>query len=288
MISLPGGKLPPRSYVKHKFTRELRLTEPYILNPITGEGTNGAPVVLIASCNNPTGPLNRIGSSASSFNDENNPAFMPDVNSAGEPSPLLAWSVNTEPNLFAYMQRMYSQFTVVGSKIRVNYKPYTVRANSVSPSETAYTFVLLRTPGPSVIQGGSGTVFPTPTPSDRNQYPSIIEQQPYTKVIDYTGVDNWTKRGGVTMTMGFSAKKDFGKGRGNVVGEANLSGNSSDLITSNLNNNVAEQSYWQLYILPKIGNQNTVTAIQPGIFSIDIEYSTVWTERAIIPVLDAS
>lgn len=291
ILHLAGGKLPPRAYVKHKFSREVRLTEPYILNPITAEGTNGAPVCLIASCNNPTGPINKVGSATNNFNDENAPAFMPDVNQAGQPSPLLAWDINVEPNLFSYFARMYTQFTVVGSKIRINYKPFTVSPavnGQLSANETAYTFILLRTPGPRIIQGGSGTTFPSPTPSNPNQYPSVIENQPYTKVIDYTSVDNWTRKNGVTLSMAFSAKKDFGKGKGNVVGEENLQGNSSARPSTNLTTAVAEQSYWQLYILPKIGNQNTVTAIQPGIFSIDIEYSTVWTERAVIPVLDAS
>ncbi|AXQ65432.1 MAG: hypothetical protein [Circular genetic element sp.] len=285
MISLPGGLLPPRAMCKHKYSREIRLSEPYTLSPISNtDGSIGVPCALCASCNSIQAPLNERGIGG---NNESTPAFLPLITNVGEASTGVLWDSGREPNLYPFLSRQYQQYTVVGSKFRFNYKPFTVRDGTVAPSEAAFTFILVKRQTTSLIGSNGLPTFPSP-----NNYPQEVEQQPGSKVIDWTSVDNWTRKNGVTMTMGFSAKRSFGKAKGNVVGESNLQGSASNPFSTSLAaSSVQEQTYWQLYILPKVGADGQSiavdTKIPPGIITVDIEYNTIWTERRTLPQVDA-
>lgn len=291
MISLPGGSLPQRAYVKHRYSRTIRLLEGYPLFPIQpSQGSSGPPVSLIVGCNNMTGPVNQdgIGTSASDFT---RPAFLPSATVAGgvnfqESDPnVVVWDRQTYPMLFQYLQKMYSQYTVVGSKIRINYIPDA--GFFPGGSQTAIKFVMVRTPSPTLFGATVGATSYTP-----NWLPSQAENQPGSVTKDWVSTNNFAGKG-ITFNSRFSARKTFGKSYGNVVGEENLQATPNlALVPGNDISSPTEQYYWQLLILPQITPDGLAEAredstLPPGIFNIDIEYSAVWSERQITKSSDS-
>lgn len=277
IISLGAGRLPPRAYCKHRYSRQLRVAEPYRLAPITDLGSlNDGPTALIMSCNSMSGILNQFGTASSPIV---NPAFLPQGADPSLPASQVTWDTQTFPNLFEQMRRLYSEYTVVGSKFRVNFTP-TGTGLEAGAARPALQFVLVKTPGASLFGSDPSTPGAYPSP---NTLPSSAEEQPGAISKDWTRISNFSGKG-VTMNGRFSTKKAFGKARGNIVGESDLRGNPYATTFNSLNTSTpSEQYFWQLLIMPAISDGLTPTVLPPGIFNIDIDYEAVWTERQIIP-----
>jgi len=274
-IHLGAGLLPDRAYVKHKYSRQISLGTDYSLPSVTSNGSDRHPVTLIASCNNPIGAINQAGITTVFPDDNNNPAFLPAFGNSSLSNGN--FDNNNYPNLWQFFQRMYSQYTVVGSKIRVSYIPDAFGLTPGSGDVPGLKFVLMRKPSTQIVGSGTSQTYPTP-----NSQPSRSEEQPGAKTRDWTRISNFSGKA-VVQTMGFSAKREFGKGSGNVVAESNLQGPASGVPTESLNGAVAEQSYWHWVIFPVVTGAVSSPVIPRGVFNIDIEYETVWTERAYIP-----
>lgn len=276
IISLGAGRLPPRTYCKHRYSRQIRVSEPYRLNPITIQGSTGnGPCALIISCNSMSGILNQFGSAS---NPIVNPAFLPAADPA-DPSSQVTWDTQTFPNLFEQMRRLYSEYTVVGSKMRVNFTP-TGTGQEAGAARPALQFVVVKTPSQSLF--GSNPNQPGQYPSP-NTLPSSAEEQPGSISKDWTRISNFSGKG-VTLNGRFSTRKAFGKAYGNIVGESDLRGNPNAITFESLNSSTpVEQYYWQILIMPAISDGLTPTVLPPGIFNIDVDYSAVWSERQIIP-----
>lgn len=277
VISLAGGRLPPRAIVKHRYSRQIRMDEPYLLAPVTKSvGSVTEPLSLIASCNSMQGIINELGNPG--FNPASSPAFLADPLDPLVPAAGVFWDRNTLPNLYQYLQRMYLQYTVIGSKIVISYKPNGTQRPPDGPS--TLTFVLLRKGNPLVFGSSVGS-----TTYASNYLPSTAIDQPGSKNYDWTPVNNLSGKG-VTMSMGFSAKRDFGKAKGNITGEDNLQSQANSVTIGQSSTLVSgfptEQSYWHLLIMPSVTDGSIDTYLPAGTFNIDIEYTAVWTERATL------
>lgn len=275
-LQLYRGMLPKTAYIKHRYNRTVRLDEDYVLPEMTTSGIQDFPCVLIASCNNPMNPLNQQSATGvSAF--ETSPAFI--ANNTGAVS-IATWSTNRYPMLWQFLQRMYSQWTVVGSRITVTYRPDDppgALAAEANAGPFQITMVMRQT---QTVIGTVGNSFPTP-----NSYPQIVTDQPgaFSKMWS---VNDLFSRKEVKFSRNFSARRQFGKARGNVVAEANLQGQataspSPGLATGGLT--PEEQYYWQIYINAVTAPAGSGTVIPKGTFDINIEYGTVWTERATLP-----
>lgn len=275
-LKIYRGMLPKTAYIKHRYNRTVRLDESYPLPEMRTDGLQSFPCVLIASCNNPMGPLNQT-SAIGVPNPETNPAFLP--NAVGSTS-LGTWSSNRYPMLWQFFQRMYSQWTVVGSRITVTFRPddppiALAEEGNVGPLQI--TMVMRQT---SSVIGSSGTSFPTP-----NSYPQIVTDQPgaYSKIWS---VNDLYSRKQVSVSRNFSARRQFGKARGNVVAEENLQGSATATPTPALTLTPLmpqEQYYWQVYFNAVTAPAGVSTVIPKGTFDVNIEYGTVWTERSTLP-----
>lgn len=277
VISLAAGRLPPRAIVKHRYSRQVRMDEPYLLSPVTKSvGSVFEPLSLIASCNSMQGIINELGNPG--LNPASSPAFLPDSTDPTVPASGVFWDRNTLPNLYQYLQRMYLQYTVIGSKIRVSYKPNGTQRPPDGPS--TLTFVLLRKGNPLVFGSTAGS-----TTYASNYLPSTAIDQPGSKNYDWTPVNNLSGRG-VSMSMGFSAKRDFGKARGNITGEDNLQSQANSVTIGQSSQLVSgfptEQSYWHFMVMPAVTDGSIDTYLPAGTFNIDIEYTAIWTERATL------
>jgi hypothetical protein len=175
---------------------------------------------------------------------------------------------------------MYSQWTVVGSRITVTFRPddppiALAEDGNVGPFQITMVMRQSRT-----VIGTTGTTFNVP-----NGYPQLVTDQPgaYSKMWSVN--DLYSKKE-ITCSRNFSARRQFGKARGNVVAEDNLQGDAS--VTPNPGLTVAgnfpdEQYYWQMYINAVTAPAGVATVIPKGTFDVNIEYGTVWTERATLP-----
>ncbi|AXH78508.1 MAG: hypothetical protein [Circular genetic element sp.] len=275
-LSLYRGMLPKTAYIKHRYNRTVRLDEDFILPEMTTSGIQDYPCVLIASCNNPMAPLNQQSATGvASF--DTSPAFI--GNNTGASS-LATWSTNRYPMLWQFFQRMYSQWTVVGSRIVVTYRPDDPPGLLAAESNSGpfqITMVMRQT---QTVIGTTGTTFPIP-----NSYPQLVTDQPgaYSKMWS---VNDLFSKKQVSMSRNFSARRQFGKARGNVVAEENLQGAATATPSPGLavgGNVPQEQYYWQLYINAVTSPAGSGTVLPKGTFDINIEYGTVWTERATLP-----
>ena len=275
-IKIMRGMLPQRSVVNHRYTRQIRLTDPYILPDITPTGgVEDVPCVLIASCNNPMGPLNQI---APAGIPEASPVFLKAPNT---PLTVGTWDRNRYPMLWQFLQRMYSQWTVIGSTIRVSFRPDNIPSEFTGDAGgTMFQMTLLQKSNADVV-GATGNTFP----SGNNYYPSLVKEQPgaYTKTWSPNNLYSGSQ---IQLRRNFSTRKQFGKSRGNVVAESDLQGDSS---ASNFNQLISggsypdDQYYWHLYINGVVSEESQQCFIPPGVFTVEIDYLTVWTERSALP-----
>ena len=275
-LKIYRGMLPVSAYIKHRYNRTIRIDEPYPLPEIRSDGIQSFPCVLIASCNNPMAPLNQQSATGVS-NAETSPAFLAGLTGS---TTVATWSSNRYPMLWQFLQRMYSQWTVVGSRITVTFRPddppiALAEDGNVGPFQITMVMRQSRT-----VIGTTGTTFNVP-----NGYPQLVTDQPgaYSKMWSVN--DLYSKKE-ITCSRNFSARRQFGKARGNVVAEDNLQGDAS--VTPNPGLTVAgnfpdEQYYWQMYINAVTAPAGVATVIPKGTFDVNIEYGTVWTERATLP-----
>lgn len=274
-LKLYRGMLPPRAFVRHRATRQIRLEEgfelPYI-DPIAG--SQGTPVVLIASCNNPMRAFNRV---APAGLPPQSPAFL---------NGSCVWDNNSYPMLWQFFQRYYSQWTVVGSKITITYRPQG-QFSGVPGNLLEFTMLTKQN---SFVVGSQNPQLTAPFPTT-NKYPSLVKEQPSAYTKTWTGI---TPNSGnaITMKRSFSTRKGFGKSRGNVIGESNLQGGSGLKPIDQLPGSTPaaagtpeEEYFYHMYINSAVASAATVDGrtLPPGLFTINIEYSTVWTERSAIP-----
>lgn len=269
------GMLPNRSVVNHRYTRQIRLSEPYILPDITSTGgIEAPPCALIISCNNPMGPMNEAQQSPIT---EASPAFLPGATGVT----VADWDRNRYPMLWQFLQRMYSQWTVIGSKLRVRYRPDNIPSDFTgAASGTVLEFTLLQKSNADLTGSANGTF-----PSGSNFYPSLVKEQPgaYTK--------QWSpntpySQAELQMSRKFSTRKQFGKSRGNVVAESDLQGQSSAPVRTQVVTGSSypdDQYFWHLYINGVVGSSPAQNYIPPGVFTVEIDYMTVWTERSALP-----
>lgn len=278
-IQIFRGMLPSTAYIKHRYTRQIRLEEAFQLPECTSsQGLQGVPCVLIASCNNPMAPLNQ----------DTPPGIPPQSPAFLQSGGLSAgvWDRNRYPMLWQFLQRQYSQWTVVGSKIRVSYRPDATPAfinRAQDPAPPLLEFTLLQKASRYVV-GAVTPVTTAPFPTN-NFYPSIVKEQPgaYTKSWS---CNNLYSKDGIMMSRNFSTRKAFGKSKGNVVGESNLQGLASAASSTQIQTGGSypeEQYYWHMYINPSVASTGVTSSIPPGMFTIEIDYGTVWTERADLP-----
>ncbi len=275
-FQLYRGMLPKTAYIKHRYNRTVRLDEDYALPEMRTDGIQAYPCVLIASCNNPMNPLNQQSATGvAAF--ETSPAFI--GNNTGASS-LATWSSNRYPMLWQFLQRMYSQWTVVGSRITVTYRPDDPPLALAEDSNAGPLQITMVMRQAQTVIGTIGNNFPTP-----NSYPQIVTDQPgaYSKMWSVN--DLYSKKE-ITLSRNFSARRQFGKARGNVVAESNLQGAATATPSPGLTVGglvPEEQYYWQVYINAVTAPAGQGTVLPKGTFDINIEYGTVWTERATLP-----
>lgn len=282
VISLGGRYFPKTAFAKHKYTRQIRIPNDYLLPSITEGGSLAPPLTLKIAANSMT----------SIMNEESSPGFATRVPAFLGGSGT--FSNNRWPRYVEYLQRMYSQYTVVGSKVTIRYQPFRpqVQSSDVRSVPTPLTFVLLKKSSPATV-GFVGTNFNGSTLPDKPM------EQPGAKTKTWTQIQSTSERP-VTMSHTFSARKEFGKGKGNVVGESNLQVSANVPATGTgappfpyLALDSAggaiypqEQTYYHWIIMP--GLEQTVIPggdgpfLPAGMIQVDVEYSTVWSEPSYL------
>ncbi len=149
-----------------------------------------------------------------------------------------------QPMMFDQLSAMYDHYTVVGAKIKVK---CWVDANQNSDTDPIAVSLQL---------------------ADSPQAPLsayTVREQPNTAYT--TLIQNGTP---YTLTKGFSAKKFFGKKI--VVGEAELRGT--------INANPSEGAFFVISAgCMEAEMDNEADPISPVHYEIEIQYSSVWTER---------
>ena len=281
VISLGGRYFPKTAFAKHKYTRQIRIPNNYELPAINEMGSTAPPLTLKISANSMTSIMNEEASVGFATQV---PAFL---GGSG------TFSNNRWPRYVEYLQRMYSQYTVVGSKVTIRYQPFRsqVQSADVRVVPTPITFVLLKKSSPSTV-GFSGNVFNGSTLPDKPM------EQPGAKTKTWSQLQAYAQKP-VTMSHTFSARKEYGKGKGNVVGESNLqvaanvpaTGTGAPpfpyLALDSAGGAVypKEQTYYNWIIMPGI-SEVTLPAVPSflpaGMIQVDVEYSTVWSEPSYL------
>ena len=329
ILNIPKQLIPRRAFVVHKFVKYIRIPTRFesSTTPPTPVGANwllpywgtqppGVDIpfnTLIISCNSPMSPCNEQQTRSSIFPNAPRPetkAFLnafigpgipsPESQALFDTNPRRGGSVpptedftgyyNEYPSFWQKMCSWYNNYTVIGSKCNIKFSP-----DQVIPV------------GERNLQH---CVFTMGVKKDRdmadiNAEPQYMQEAPGYISREYVGTR--TEFGGkpyvFSMTRKWSAKKNMGLSKGDIVGNAAISGNfasapvpyltgertmntSPRLPTDGVDENWAtfprHQNYFTFSCNSLLTN-NTIGAYEAakypsGLLKIELSYSTIWTD----------
>lgn len=337
ILSLPKQIIPRRGFAVHKAVRYIRIpsritdgTPPVAVNanwnmpaygfqPTPGTEPPGAQIPfnsLMISCNDPLAPFNEVGTpnaAQPNYPPPTTPAFLNAVDPAtGQPEtrsqalfdtiPVSGGGVpptgttigyqNQLPSFWQKMKSFYNRWTVIGSKCKVMFTP-----------DHVYTVEYARNPNNSCIF--TLGVKPTRRIIDPSAQPQSLTEQPGFITREFHGrTQDYAKQHAFSMTRKWSAKRNMGLSKGNIVNEASISGNYNagysttlhgqelpfqpfpedpDEPTIDFSRHPDLQQYYCWTGNSLLTNNTTPGAYEPsqwpsGIIKIELEYATVWSD----------
>lgn len=251
IIQLPRQIIPKTAFVTHKFVRYIRIpsrlngaTPPVAVNSDLAMPPWGAVVsqnvypnnTLMISCNDPLAPFNEEGTSNSSWPLPQTRAFLnvPAPNPQGPPGDQSQCLFDTRPlqgggvpatgaqtgyqneysSFWRKMQTFYTRWTVVGSKAMIQFAPDTVydRAYTNTPNKMCIFTLGVR---------NSRADLKTDT-----QPQDLCEQPGFTTKEWHARDQSFGRTWGLQMSKKWSAKRNMGLSKGNIINNGDIAGTS--------------------------------------------------------------
>lgn len=342
MVSLPRQIIPRRGFAVHECIRYIRIPQritntdplptPVVANwqmPNWGAPTGQEELpfnTLFISCNDPMAPFNEVGVpntlQPGSF-DENwpspdTPAFLCNINAVGDrtaasqalfdTAPLTGSTVppgggpsgyrNFYGSHWQKMKAFYTKFTVVGSKATISFHPDAVYSVDYARQEAKHCMFTC-----GVVASRNGGLY-----EDASSQQALTEQPGFI-TREYHGRSQQTSnRAAFSMTRKWSAKRNMGLSKGNIVGNNAITGESTapysqyphgldapnqwsvvpnstlqQEVTSSFAQHPAQQNWFAFSGNSMLTNNTVGGAYEKaewpsGLLKIKIRYATVWSD----------
>jgi len=336
MISLPRQIIPRRAFSTIKTVRWIRIPSRFTVGPpvtlLPGNwnmpeyGTQSTPDIypvpqntLYISCNDFLAPFNEEGSPNAVDPDYPGPPMLAFLNSfdvAGTPTTTSQALFDSSPrrggtipptgadtgyrnllgSFYDKLVNFYDKWTVVGSKCKISMIPDGLVGATLAREPNRSAMFTLGKKSNRILL-------------DRSAQPQSLQEQPQFTSREYHGVRQTNgKAYAFTMTKNWSARKDMGLSRGNIVNNQAITGNrraqysptlcglpnqfpynftdagaGRPRITSEFANHPLSQDYFVFTGNSLLTNNTTPGAYvpskwPPGLIKVEMHYSTVWTE----------
>lgn len=261
MVSLPRQIIPRTGFAVHECVRYIRIpqrlsdTDP-LPTPVDANwtmpnwgsptGPNQVPFnTLLISCNDPMAPFNEVGVPndlvPGSFDDNwpapRTPSFLCSINAVGERTTDSQALFDTAPNTGATvppqggpsgyrnfygshwqkMKAFYTKYTVVGSDATVQFFPDTVYSPAYARREAKQCMFTM-----GVVSSRLGTLY-----EDASQAQALSEQPGFIMREYHSRSQAYGRAAALTMKRKWSAKRNMGLAKGNVVGNNAITGEST-------------------------------------------------------------
>lgn len=340
IVSLPKQILPRRGFAVHTCIRYIRIPQrlanttpptPVVANwemPNWGSPPVGEELpfnTLFISCNDPMSPFNEAGSDqlgpTPNYPAPDTPAFLTEIDGAGSRTKVSQALFDTSPvsgggvpptgtftgyrNLYgSFWQKMrafYEKYTVVGSTATVSFYPDSVYSVDYARREAKhcmFTMGVVPTRGAAPLESAS-------------QAQAFTEQPGFITREYHSRSQNYGKSAALVMTRKWSAKRNMGLNKGNIVGNNAITGDgvapysqtltgidapnqwsatsigTQQEVTKDFSLHPAQQNWFAWSGNSLLSNNTTPGAYEKaewpsGLIKIKVKYATVWSDPRFI------